>query len=99
MEVTPWLDTDGNCWNLVCDFGGYTRDDEWGFTIEIPEGTVTCYGDKNAACEFRCESAGIEDVTIDSYISQPFYNLQGIKADNPKVGNIYIHNGKKIIYK
>ena len=99
MEVTPWLDTDGNCWNLVCDFGGYNRDDEWGFTIEIPEGTVTCYGDKNAACEFRSESAGVEDVIIDSAISQPFYNLQGIKVDNPKVGNIYIHNGKKIIYK
>lgn len=99
MEVTPWLDTDGNCWNLVCDFGGYTRDDEWGFTIEIPEGTVTCYGDKNAPCEFRSESAGVEDITIDSVISQPFYNLQGIKVDNPKVGNIYIHNGKKIIYK
>lgn len=99
MEVTPWLSTDGNCWNLVCDFGRYTRDDEWGFTIEIPEGTVTSYGDKNAPCEFRSESAGVEDITIDSALSQPYYNLQGIKVDNPKVGNIYIHNGKKIIYK
>lgn len=99
MEVTPWLDTDGNCWNLMCDFGGYTRDDEWGFTIEIPEGTVISYGDKNAPCEFRSESAGVEDVTIDADTTQPYFNLQGIKVDNPKVGNIYIHNGKKIIFK
>ncbi len=24
-------------WNLVCDSVDTTRDDEWGFTIEIPE--------------------------------------------------------------
>lgn len=28
-----------------------------------------------------------------------YYNLQGIAVSNPQKGNIYIHNGKKVIYK
>ena len=59
MEVTPWLNTDANCC-LVCDFGGYHRDDEWGFTIEIPEGTViSADGVMCARSEFRSETAGV----------------------------------------
>ncbi|MDE6574300.1 MAG: hypothetical protein K2L84_03105 [Muribaculaceae bacterium] len=99
MEVTPRLDTDANCWFLVCDFGGYTRDDEWGFTIDIPEGTVTSQGVKNAHCDVTIQCGGIEVITEDSEFAHPYYNLQGIIVDNPKGGNIYIRNGKKIIYK
>ncbi|MDE5629460.1 MAG: hypothetical protein K2I69_07865 [Muribaculaceae bacterium] len=99
MEVTPRLDTDTNCWVLVCDFGGYTRDDEWGFSIDIPEGTVTSQGVKNAHCDVTIQCGGIEVITEDSEFAYPYYNLQGIIVDNPKGGNIYIRNGKKIIYK
>lgn len=102
MEITPTLYSDTNGWYLVCDFGGYHRDDEWGFTIAIPEGTVISADSKrikNAACEFRSGTAWIEDMMIDSDRVQPYYNLQGIKIDNPKAGNIYIHNGRKIVFK
>ena len=100
MEVTPWLNTDANCWCLVCDFGGYHRDDEWGFTIEIPEGTViSADGVMCARSEFRSETAGVEDIIVDSDSLQPFYNLQGFKVDHPKIGDIYIHNGKKLVFK
>lgn len=102
MEVTPWLNTDVNCWQLVCDFGGYHRDDEWGFTIVIPEGTVFSADNPEIKCkrsEFNSESAAVEDIFVDSDKSRPYYNLQGMIVDNPKVGNIYIHNGKKIVFK
>ncbi len=101
MEVTPWLNTDVNCWLLMCDFGGYQRDDEWGFTIVIPDGAIVSADGKNVKCarsEFKGGTAGIEDITTDAANSQPFYNLQGIRIDNPKAGNIYIRNGKKFIY-
>ncbi|MDE6359067.1 MAG: hypothetical protein K2L29_05655 [Duncaniella sp.] len=102
MEVTPWLNTDANCWQLMCDFGGYHRDDEWGFTIVIPEGAVFSADNPEVKCvrgEFKSESAGVDKITMDDDNSKPFYNLQGIKVDNLKSGNIYIHNGKKVIYK
>lgn len=102
MEVTPWLNTDANCWLLMCDFGGYQRDDEWGFTIVIPEGAIVSADGQDVKCarsEFRNESAGIEDIIISEEIQSPYYNLQGIKVEHPKVGSIYIHKGKKIIYK
>lgn len=102
MEVTPWLNTDVNCWHLMCDFGGYYRDEEWGYTIVIPEGAILSGDGMDVKCarsEFRSESAGVENITIDSEASQPYYNLQGIKVDHPKAGCIYIHNGKKAIYK
>ena len=102
MEVTPWLNTDVNCWHLMCDFGGYHRDDEWGYTIVIPEGSLLSGDGMDVKCargEFRSESAGIEGVAIGSEASQPYYNLQGIKVDHPTPGNVYIHNGKKAIYK
>lgn len=102
MEVTPWLTTDVNCWKLVCDFGGYHRDEEWGFTIVIPEGAVVSAEGHNVQCarsEFRSVSAGVENITIDAAEYKPYYSLQGIKVDKPKAGCIYIHNGKKVIFK
>lgn len=102
MEVTPWINTDINCWLLMCDFGGYTRDDEWGYTIVIPEGAIISADGKNIKCarsEFSNGSSGIENIVEDEKILQPYYNLQGMKVSTPKVGGLYIHNGKKIIYK
>lgn len=101
MEVTPWLNTDVNCWLLMCDFGGYQRDDEWGFSIVIPEGAIISADGKDVRCaqsEFRIESAGIESVEVTATAPQPYYNLQGIKVANPKPGFLYIHNGKKVLF-
>ncbi|MCM1518604.1 MAG: CotH kinase family protein [Pseudoflavonifractor sp.] len=39
---------------------------------------------------------GIEDIEADDYTGAEFYNLQGIKVENPSAGNVYImHNGDK----
>ena len=102
MEVSPRLNEDANCWFMTCDFGGYQRDDEWGYTIVIPEGAVISAEDhniKSARCEFRSGTAGIEVLTIKQDKPRIFYNLQGIKVDNPKSGSIYIHEGKKVIFR
>lgn len=43
---------------------------------------------------------GITDVIIDSDNNDNcYYNLQGIKVSSPKRGQIYIHNGKKILFR
>lgn len=103
MEVTPWLNTEVNCWQLMCDFGGYHRDDEWGFTIVIPEGAVFSPDDHNVKCvrsEFRSESAGVDDVTVNRSQSNPaLYDLSGRKVDKPIPGSVYIRDGKKIVYR
>lgn len=103
MEVTPWLNTEVNCWQLMCDFGGYHRDDEWGFTIVIPEGAVFSPDDHNVKCvrsEFRSESAGVDDVTVNRSQSNPaLYDLSGWKVDKPIPGSVYIRDGKKIVYR
>ncbi|MDE5554296.1 MAG: hypothetical protein K2J10_03835 [Muribaculaceae bacterium] len=102
MEVTPWLSDDANCWDMMCDFGGYQRDDEWGYTIVIPEGAVISAENHNNMCarsEFSSGTAGVESIMVDEDKSQPFYNLQGIRVDSPKPGYIYIHNGKKVIFR
>lgn len=102
MEVTPWLNTSVNCWHLMCDFGGYHRDDEWGFTIVIPEGTVFSADAPDVACvrgEFRSGSAGVDNMTVNkSQPDSPLYDLFGRKVNNPLPGSLYIRNGKKIVY-
>jgi DNA-binding beta-propeller fold protein YncE len=43
---------------------------------------------------------GVDDVLQDKVITDDtMYNLQGIKVQNPQRGQIYIQNGKKILYK
>lgn len=101
MEVTPWINTSVNCFVLECDFGGYTPEDERGFLVVIPEGALVS-ADGEAICarsEFRYISTGVGKIGMDSDVdnSQPYFNLQGIKVDQPQKGNLYIHKGKKII--
>lgn len=46
------------------------------------------------------ESASAEEVGIEPEDADtPIYNLQGIRVSDPRPGEIYIRNGKKIIYK
>lgn len=45
-------------------------------------------------------SSGIDSAVIDGKEDNGvYYDLLGRKVDNPTSGNIYIHNGKKYIYK
>ena len=100
MEVTPWVNYDANCWLLECDFGGYPLEENKEYIIVIPARAVVSAEDSNVECErseFRIKYSGIEDITADESKSQPFYNLQGIKEDNPVPGRVYIHNGRKVI--
>ena len=43
---------------------------------------------------------GIEDINPETTPDHDshYYNLQGIKVPNPVKGQIYIHNGRKIVY-
>ena len=103
MEVTHWLNTDANCWQLMCDFGGYHRDDEWGFTIVIPEGAVFSADNPEVKClrsEFKRETAGVDNITVNqSQSNSPVYDLFGRIVHRPLPGSIYILDGKKIIYR
>ncbi|MCM1451067.1 MAG: hypothetical protein NC102_02310 [Clostridium sp.] len=41
--------------------------------------------------------AGAENITIDEPADGPIFNLQGIRIDHPRPGQLYIQNGKKRI--
>ncbi len=41
---------------------------------------------------------GINDIIVDDNITAPYYTLQGVMVEKPKKNELYIHNGKKIIY-
>ena len=45
-------------------------------------------------------TTGIENIEIaeDANDSAPYYNLNGMRVNNPAKG-VYIHNGKKVIIK
>lgn len=45
------------------------------------------------------EDAGVENIGIDNNAPVKYYNLQGVKVNNPAKGGIYIVNGKKVILK
>ncbi len=42
---------------------------------------------------------GVENITVEDNDDAPYYNLQGIRVANPQPGNLYIHNGKKLIFR
>lgn len=42
---------------------------------------------------------GVENVYIETTDNGAYYNLQGIRVDEPRAGQIYIHNNKKQIYR
>jgi hypothetical protein len=42
--------------------------------------------------------AGINSPIINNKVNNMLYDLKGIRITNPQKGNLYIHNGKKILY-
>lgn len=44
-------------------------------------------------------ATSISTPTITPYAPDTYFNLQGVAVENPIPGQIYIHNGKKILYK
>lgn len=44
-------------------------------------------------------TTGVKEVNIETTDNGSYYNLQGIRVDEPRAGQIYINNGKKLIYR
>jgi hypothetical protein len=43
---------------------------------------------------------GVNDISVDNKIvNDTYYNLQGVPVAHPVPGQIYIHNGKKLLYR
>ena len=48
--------------------------------------------------DYSPETTGIEDLQINTQQDDRIYNLNGLRVLEPKKGQIYICNGKKVIY-
>lgn len=102
-EVTPWLNTDTNCWLLVADFGGIPLDSENGYTIVIPDGALVST-DEIGVTSGRSQlsiagSSGVGNIVMTPEDSDyPVYDLLGREVRRLIPGSIYIRNGKKFIY-
>ena len=50
---------------------------------------------------YTTENSGVNDVAvdIDDFYDDGWYNLQGMRFDNPPAPGLYIHKGKKILVK
>lgn len=100
-EVTPWLDTDINCWKLVCDFGGIPLTSEKGYTLVIPEGAVTSQNELGTGCaassyRIHDNATSLGGIPADTgNEAGPVYDLHGRKILSPAPGSVYIRNGKK----
>lgn len=44
-------------------------------------------------------TTGVKNVMVEDTEGGAYYNLHGIRVDNPRSGHLYIHNGKKLIYR
>lgn len=51
---------------------------------------------KNFVVKVISDDAGVEGLEIDSNTQDIYYNLQGVRVNNPSNG-LYIHNGKKVM--
>ncbi len=72
-------------------------------TLYVPEGSGSLYQVANGWKEFKeiVEVRFSDDVPLISDVEpteKPWYNLQGCPVNEPVKGNIYIQNGKKIIF-
>ncbi len=99
-EVTPWINTDVNCWLLVADFGGIDMSRR-SFCIVIPDGTVLSADEMDIPCA-RSElkvggSSSIDSITPANRNDAPVFDLNGNRVATPEPGKIYISNGRKFI--
>lgn len=67
----------------------------------VPEEATDAYMNANGWKEAfgNRVTTGVENAMVEDTECGAYYNLQGIRVDNPRSGNLYIHNGKKLIYR
>ncbi len=67
----------------------------------VPEEATDAYMNANGWKEAfgNRVTTGVENAMVEDTEGGAYYNLQGIRVDNPRSGNLYIHNGKKLIYR
>lgn len=67
----------------------------------VPEEATDAYMNANGWKEAfgNRVTTGVKNVMVEDTEGGAYYNLQGIRIDNPRSGNLYIHNGKKLIYR
>lgn len=68
--------------------------------LKVPAGSEDAYKAANGWNTFADRiTTGIEGIEVEATDSGDYYDLRGMRADAPRAGQIYIHNGKKIIYR
>lgn len=69
--------------------------------LRVPDEAKTAYETANGWKDAFGDRVvtGVENVYIETTDNGTYYNLQGIRVDEPRAGRIYIHNGKKLIYR
>lgn len=66
----------------------------------VPEEATEAYKNANGWSVFANRvTTGVENAMVEDTEGGAYYNLQGIRIDNPRSGHLYIHNGKKLIYR
>lgn len=67
----------------------------------VPEEATDAYMNANGWKEAfgNRVTTGVENAMVEDTDGGAYYNLQGIRIDNPRSGHLYIHNGKKLIYR
>lgn len=75
-----------------------------GAIVEV-QGTIVLYNDTtpemttgSKILTYTLPESGVSEIELDANAPAVFYNLQGVKVDNPTKG-IYIVNGKKVVIK
>ena len=43
-------------------------------------------------------STGVESIDVDANAPAVYYNLNGVRVANPVKGQIYVVNGKKVVF-
>lgn len=103
-EADLYLNTQVNHCEIDADFGGFPLEDSMNYTIVIPEGALlfedetgvrTC-GSKHYSFK---GTAGVAEIGEELDGTGELYDLRGIRVDRPQSGEIYIRDGRKIIWR
>lgn len=91
-KPTGSSDTENNTFDVVLGDKGVVNNLTMTWKGNNPLMRVTLY---------TTENSGVNDVAvdIDDFYDDGWYNLQGMRFDNPPAPGLYIHKGKKILVK
>lgn len=103
-EVTPYMNTDVNCFLLEADFGGYVLEPGKTYSVVIPEDAIISEDEMGVGCSRSSltigNTAGAAEMTADPTAADaPVYDIYGRKVSNPRPGTLYIRAGKKFIHR